>query len=45
MCFSGKARGGRKRRREGERATARRKIMKCKSRDKKKMDRYSVEVK
>ena len=43
--FFRKARRGRKGRRGGERATARRKIMKCKSRDKKKMDRYTVEVK
>lgn len=45
MCFSGKARrggkgGGRQRAWEEHR-----RIMKCKNRDKKKMDRYTVEVK
>lgn len=42
MCFSGKARRGRERRRERE--SSHRRIMKCKNRDKKKMDRYTAEV-
>lgn len=45
MCFSGKARRGREGRGETESAREHRRIMKCKNRDKKKMDRYTVEVK
>lgn len=42
MCFSGKARRG-EGREEGGRQS--RRVMKCKNRDKKKMDRYTVEMK
>lgn len=45
MCFSGKARRGREGRGETESTREHRRIMKCKNRDKKKMDRYTVEVK